>query len=186
MSRPFVVFSLPRSRSAWLSVLLGSPDTPVGHDIGPTVDSVSEFCTKLQELGGSCETGAAFAWKLIRNRLPEAVFVVVKRDPETVTRSLERFGLMGQGEEMHTRAVLLDEISAQPGTLTIDFDALTSEQACAWIYGHCLRQPMPRAWWAHLDPINIQVDMARQIDLLIRRRPQIDALKAEARELAHG
>jgi hypothetical protein len=179
---PFVVFSLPRSRSAWLSVLLSSPGAICGHDIGPTLRSPEEFGERLNgELAGTCETGAAFAWRQIWQMLPDANFVVIRRDPQAVVRSLDAFGISGQDEEMRTRSAQLDEISAIPGTLTLEADELADEAACAMIYAHCLGRKMPSAWWAHLDHINIQVDMRRQLQLLAERRPQIEALKAQVR-----
>lgn len=180
---PFVVFSLPRSRSTWLSIFLSRPDAICGHDIGPTLDRPEEFAERLTaDLVGTCETGAAFAWKLIREMLPEARFVVVRRDPAEVVRSLERFGITGQEGEMWGRARDLDRISAEPGTVTIDHTDLGDRAVCAALYRFCLGVPMPRAWWAALDPVNIQVDVGRQLQLLAERRPQIEAVKAGARE----
>lgn len=183
MMPPFVVFSLPRSRSAWLSVLLSGPGAICGHDIGPTLRAPNEFAERLSgDLVGTCETGAAFAWRLIWQMLPDANFVVIRRDPEAVVRSLSAFWISGQNEEMRARSAQLEEISALPGTLTVNFAELADEAASAMIYAHCLGRQMPRAWWAHLDPLNIQVDMQRQLRLLAERRPMIDALKAQVRE----
>lgn len=186
--RPFVVFSLPRSRSTWLSVFLSSPDARCGHDIGPTLNRPEDFGARLRgDLIGTCETGAVFAWPLIRKMLPEARFAVVRRDPDHVTRSLERFGIWGQREEMWRRAAKLDELAAQPGVLSVGYDELGRPEPCAELYRHCLDREMPEGWWAQLDPINIQVDMGRQLALLTTRHAQIAALKAMAREhMAHA
>jgi hypothetical protein len=181
MNNPFVVFSLPRSRSAWLSVLLSGPGAVIGHDSGPQTNNVAEFIAAVD--GGTCETGAAFAWPLIRRMLPDAKFAVVRRDPAQVVQSLARFGLHGYEDELADRVRQLDQISAQPGTLSVEFEDLANEDACAQLYDHCLGRPMPRGWWRHLDPINIQVDMRRQLQLLASRQPQIAALKAEAQRL---
>ena len=182
MPAPFIVFSLPRSRSTWLGVFLSRPDAICGHDIGPTCDHPGEFIAKLrEEVVGTCETGAAFAWKLIRRELPEARFAVIRRDPAEVVRSLERCGVTGQEGEIWGRARDLDRICAEPGTLAIDYADLARPEVCAALYRHCRGEPMPRAWWAALDPVNIQVDMGRQLGMLAARRTQIEALKAAAR-----
>src|SRR6185503_11458650 len=79
-SAPFVLFSLPRSRSAWLSVLLSRPGALVGHDIGIGCAQPEDFAQRLRsDLAGTCETGAAFAWRLIRWLVPDARFAVVRR-----------------------------------------------------------------------------------------------------------
>lgn len=181
--RPFVVFSLPRSRSAWTSVFLSAPGAACGHDIGPTLDFPDDFERLLTtKFVGTCETGAAFAWRLIREQLPQAMFVVIRRDPAQVIRSLEAFGIVGQEGEMWGRARDLDQISAQPGTLTLDFDDLGKAWQCGRLYWHCLGRPMPMTWWQQLQRLNVQVDMDRQLKMLMERRPQIEALKAAARE----
>lgn len=184
MTAPFVVFSLPRSRSTWLSVFLGAPDAVVAHDLGPQVSSPAEFAWRLtNDFVGTCETGAAFAWRLIRRLVPGVRFAVVRRDPASVIASLERFGLTGYGPEMEARMAALAEISAQPETLTIDFASLSDERACAELYRHCVGKPPPPLWWRHLDPINIQVDMTRQLEFLRAHGLRITAVKDEARRL---
>lgn len=180
MSDPFLVFSLPRSRSAWLSVFLSTAGHGVGHDIGAESRSPEDFLGRLLRLRGSCETGAAFAWDLIRKALPRARFAVVLRDPEAVIESLERFGFSGQREEMFRRYDQLRAISAFPGVFTTSFDALADEGRASALHRHCTGGEPPAGWWAQLDPLNIQVDMARWVARLRQNQAQIQTLKAEA------
>lgn len=184
-SRPFVVFSLPRSRSTWLSVFLSRPEARCGHDIGPTLDHPEDFAERLclGGLVGTCETGAAFAWRFIRQQIPEAQFVVLRRDPAKVVRSLEVLGIKGQEGEMWGRARDLDVISAQPGTITLESDHLAKPYVCAELYKALLGRSMSPGWWAQLDATNIQVDINRALQLLMERRPQIEALKAAVRAM---
>lgn len=182
MAPPFVVFSLPRSRSAWLSVLLSSPEKVVGHDIAAVSASFDDFMARLGP--GSCETGMAFAWRAIRAASPEARFVVVRRDPGDVVRSLDYFGLTGQDAEILRRDAHLDEIAAQPGTLSVRFEDLADYWACGAIFQRCLGKTMPMAWWAALDPINIQVDMHRQVRLLNDRAQEAAAFCLDAERAA--
>lgn len=181
----FVVFSLPRSRSAWLSAFLGAPGRVVGHDIGVTSTSPDHFAWRLKnELAGSCETGAAFAAPLIRRLIPDAVFATVRRPVEEVCASLARFGLTGLEDEMQSRDKALDDIeAANPDALRIEFKDLIKATACDHIHLHCTGLPMDGAWWAAMDPLNIQVDMARQIALITRNAVQIEELKWQARRM---
>lgn len=175
---PFVVFSLPRSRSAWLSTLLGC-----GHDIGVECETPEEFVGKIGI--GTCETGAAFAWPLIRQLLPDAPFVVVKRPVEDVCASFARLGIIGLEPEMRRRDAQLDEISAQSGVLTVGFADLRSAAVCGGVYAHCLGRSMDLASWQRLETLNIQVDILHQMARLETNRPRIAKLKAEvARRMA--
>lgn len=180
---PFIVFSLPRSRSAWLTVFLSAPSRLVGHDIGITSGSPGEFIERLRgPLAGTCETGAAFAWPLIKKRLPEARIAVVVRAPAEVCASLARFGFTGIEAEIAERSRQLERISAAAGVVTIQYQHLTDPQACARLHHHCTGRDMDMAWWRHMDGMNVQVDMAKRTALLHRNGPQIAALKAAVHE----
>jgi hypothetical protein len=184
---PFIVFSLPRSRSAWLSVLLSGGGEMVGHDTGIDCRTPEDFVFRLAGMAGTCETGAMFAWPLLRRMLPEVTFAVVRRDPRAVCASLERFGLNGYLEEMQARAALLDEIAALPGVLSVDADSLANPGVCSALFAHCTGRAMSARWWGHMAALNVQVDMPSRIDRLVRNADRIAALKAEvARRLAHG
>jgi hypothetical protein len=174
-----LVFSLPRSRSAWLSAFLGAPGRVVGHDIGVTCDTPADFAWRLNlELAGTCETGAAFAWRLIRRMMPEAKFAVILRPVDEVCASLARFGLTGVESEMQLRYELLRQISRQPGTMTLEWGALRFQGSCERLYRFCTGEHMDAAWWEAMHRLNIQVDMVQQLKLLQARASQIQGLKA--------
>lgn len=181
----FVVFSLPRSRSAWLSAFLGAPGRVVGHDLGVTCASPAEFIWRLRnELAGTCETGAAFAAPLIKHMAPEVRFMTVRRPVSQVCASLARFEIVGVEQEMLDRDEQLDAIERTiPGVLRVDFADLIRPTVCAQAYQFCTGQVMDGAWWAAMDALNIQVDMARQMALLRANAPRIAGLKAQAAEM---
>ena len=152
----------------------------MGHDIGVECATPEEFLGRLgADLAGTCETGAAFAWRIIRKERPDLKFAVILRDPMDVCASLERFGLHGYLPEMKTRLEYLAEISRLPGTLNLTYEALCRPSACADLYEHCLGEPFDVGWWRQMDGLNVQVDMRRQVERLRTNAPQIAALKAE-------
>ena len=176
--RPYVIFSLPRSRSAWLSALLECE-----HDLGAECRTPDEFVAMAK--GGTCETGAGFAWPLIRQLSPECRFAVVRRPTADVVASFERLGLLGLGSEMERRERDLDALSTLPDTLTVNYADLKSPAVCGGLWAHCRGDAMPMDRWRRFDGLNIQVDLARQLTRLEANRGQIAALKAEvARRLA--
>src|SRR5258706_482392 len=63
---PFIVFTLPRSRTFWLSRFLSGDGTtkPCGHDVGAMVDTLADAKTVITEaLVGTVETGSMLAWR---------------------------------------------------------------------------------------------------------------------------
>lgn len=176
---PFIVFSLPRSRSKWLSVWLAAQGARVGHDLGIECGSVGDFLARLGALEGTCETGAMFGWRLLRAMLPRARFITIHRPKAEVLASLARFGLRGLEEEIERREAMLQVIAQQPGTMSFHYDELDELEACQrlWIQtigpGFCPEQ------WLEYDRCNVQVDMPRHLWKIAQNAPGIAALKAE-------
>jgi hypothetical protein len=179
---PFVVFSLPRSRSAWLSTVLCSSGRLVGHDIGINCKTPEDFISELTSRGGTCETGASFAWREIRKVFPYAPFVVILRNPKDVDESLQKFGLAGYLPELEKRYEELIEISSQPNVFSCRYEDLSSSEIISDLYRHCTGQESSLDWINKLQDTNIQVDMGRRISTLSQNKTQIDLLKQQINE----
>jgi hypothetical protein len=66
MQHPFVIFGLPRSRTAWLAHWLGLGRGLVGHDMAIEANTAQGFLDALWQRAGTVETGAMRAWRLLR------------------------------------------------------------------------------------------------------------------------
>lgn len=177
LSKPFIVFSLPRSRSAWLSVLLSASGGPTGHDIGIETDTPDDFIQELKLRGGTCETGAIFAWRKIKAIIPEIKFAVVLRDPEEVIQSLAKFDLTDFDLEIQTRYNQLVELSEQSEVFTCRFSELNDNLIVSQLYKHCTDLDIPINWLSKLQNMNVQVDMPSRISRLQERSEDIKNLK---------
>lgn len=161
---PFVVFSLPRSRSRWLASFL-SNGAECSHDLPVTVGSVDELCEAVSR-GGSVETGLVSAWRLLRQRFPEVRFAVVQRPIAEVKASAARFGWVFPDGYLEAQDRGLQEISEQPGTLALNHLDLGTEDGCRSIYEYCTGQLFDPAQWRRMDAQNIQIDMDGRLALL--------------------
>jgi hypothetical protein len=187
VAQPFIIFSLPRSRSAWMSHFLSYAGNKVGHDTLIQCPTIASFLDQflLGTLAGSCETAGVLGWRLIRHLLPEAQLLVVRRNEGEVIDSLRKFGLAENPREIEIRAVMLDLLSSQPGVVTIPYEALDDGQVCQALFERCLGIPMDWTWWGQLARTNIQVKMPQRLLALIENQDQIQGLKADlARQLA--
>lgn len=176
---PFIVLSLPRSRSAWCKHFLSYAGAEVGHDEATKCGSVGEFKARLAVLSGSCETGAVLGWRLLVEEIPGVRLVVVKRDPVEVFQSLLRFGIDADLDDLVRKWVLLDVVSALPGVLTLPYPALSSPQACQLLFEFCLDLPFDWQWWEKLHSTRIEIDMRLRLQDLIMNRGRIESFKAE-------
>ena len=185
---PFIVLSLPRSRSAWMSAFLSYGGLRCGHDIAVECASIADFKAALDDLRGTCETGAAIAWRLLRQEYPQAKLVVVQRPVGEVMDSFARMRLFPSDtladltNEMLRRALFLNELSRQPNVLFLPFRAIDEEAGCAMLFEHCLGIPHDHEWWLCLRDLNIQIDFPARLKRLARNAAHLARLKAEVVE----
>ncbi len=191
MSRrpPFIVLSLPRSRSAWITAFLSYGGRKCGHDLATQCESVADFAAMLRgEYAGTAETGAVVGWRAIRALMPEAKIAVVRRPVQEVHNSLARFGLGGKllMDELRERDAMLEQVAAVPGVRSFTFDDLEGINACQQLFEHCLGEPFEWEWWESLANVNVQVDVRDRLKYLVDNKTKIDALKADAARIARA
>ena len=160
MNPKFLVLSLPRSRSAWLSRFLSYRGARCGHDVAIQCESVAAVKAVLGTYDGSCETGAMLAGPALKTIFPNTRLILVRRPVDEVVQSFTRnLGLMVDVTELHRRNVMLNEIAAMPDVLSFDYADLIKPQTCAAIFEACLNRPFNEAWWRDWDMLNVQVNM---------------------------
>ena len=180
----FVVFSMPRARSFWLSRDLSAGGWHCGHDEARHFRSLDDVRSWLaQPLTGTVETAAAPFWRLAMELAPDARVVVLRRPVPEVVDSLARFGfdpaVMRPVIERHDAK--LAQIAARwPGALSVDSADLDNEATCARVFEHCTGLAHAPAWWRALAPLNLQYDMAAMVRYALAYAPQIERLRLAA------
>lgn len=189
-SAPFIIHTLGRSRTAWLSSFLTYGKVKCFNEHAVRLRSVDEAVDFLTQGNvGAAETGAAPGWQLIRHYIPSVKTVVIRRDPEDVIRSFARSEIahIASVDEGRLRKVIayedrcLDEIEKQPNTLSFSFDDLKREAVCAAIFEHCLPYKFDRGWWQDLREKNIQADVAEIVAYYHRNRDDVESFKRQAK-----
>lgn len=163
---PFVVLSLPRSRSAWLSRFLTYRDWVCGHEELRHMRCLEDIKTWFaQPCIGTAETAAAPWWRLLPSVAPDCKIVVVRRPVDEVIESLRRIpGLRFDLDRLAPAMRRLDHKLGQiekrvPNVLSVGFSDLEREDSCASVFEHCLPHRHDSAHWATLAPINMQINM---------------------------
>ena len=129
MSQSFLIFALPRSRTAWLATML----TSIGYD----GDYCSSFCQhewfdfdnplpNRTHFNGASSTGAALHWEKVLKNNPDARIVTIRRKPlDAVLASYERATGLKAEDMFQTMAranVCLNAIEADTGCLSVNFN----------------------------------------------------------------
>jgi hypothetical protein len=184
VSEPFVIFAMPRSRTAWLARFLTYGCWQCGHDELRHCRSLDDVRSWLaQPYTGTVETAAAPFWRL----LPADVRVVtVRRSVPDVVASLARAGIAFDATVMmrviQHQERKLDQIEHRlPGVLAIRFEDLADEATSARVFEHCLGLPHDPAWWAAASVVNIQINLAHLLRYYGAHAPQMDKLAKQAR-----
>ncbi len=140
---PFAVFSLPRSRSAWLSRFLTYGEWSCGHEEIRNLRSIDDI--KLwfsQPNTGTVETAGAPWWRTMLKFAPDTKVVVVRRPVEEVFDSL--MALPGVTFDpavlmplLYKLDCKLNQIEARiPNELSVRFADLADEAVCARVFEH--------------------------------------------------
>lgn len=180
---PFIVLSLPRSRSAWIARFLSYGDMRCGHDLATTCETVKEFTNLLgAEYAGTAETGAVVGWRAIRRLRPDLKIAVIRRPVDEVYHSLARFGVGSPAlmAELSKRDAMLDEVGRLRGVRSFSFSDLNSVTSCQELFEHCLGSPFDWEWWECLANVNVQVDVPGRLKYLADNRERIEGLKQDA------
>src|SRR5690348_11556095 len=110
----FIVYALPRSRTAWLSRFLTYGEWACGHDEARHLRSVEDIKSWFaQPNTGTAETAAAPFWRTVQHISPDTKVVVVRRPVEDVLESLMRLAPFDRVQlEAHLRRLdrKLDQI----------------------------------------------------------------------------
>lgn len=185
--RPFIVYSLPRARTAWLSEFLSYDTWKCHHEAATSmrsIDDVSAFFA--QPCTGTVETAAAQGWRLLHHHVPGIRATVIRRPVDAVMQSMLAVDLAGEfvydapklRKVMEYGDRMLAEISAQPKVLTVAWEGLGHEDVCAAIFEHCLPLKFDRAWLRFWWGRNVQIDIRGMLRDYHANRAAIDEFKS--------
>lgn len=177
-SEPYIVYALPRSKTFWLSHFLTYRDWNCGHDELRHCRSLDDVRSWLSlPFTGTVETSAAPFWRLV----PGIKSVVIRRPVEEVTESMLRLGF-NIDPVVFTNFIRrfdrkLDQIEQRvPNVLSVTFDELITEDGCKRVFEYCLPYPHDPDWYAHMAPLNLQVDLRHVTSYYLAHQQQLDKL----------
>ena len=93
MPAPFVILALPRSRTAWLSAWLSDRDRVCLHDALAYAHSRDALLALTAGGNGLAETAGMVLPRVLHDTLPDARYLIVRRDPKHVEASLSHLGV---------------------------------------------------------------------------------------------
>ncbi len=187
MKPGFIVYAMPRSRTAWMSKFLSYGGWSCWHEQAIFMRKIEDFQTILSwPRIGTVETAMAPGWRLLHHYSPSVNCVVVKRPIPEVVESMMATDLKGIAtyeRNSLTRILeygdrMLDDVSQNvPGCLTLDFADLSTEAGCKTLFEHCLPFKFDPEWWEERQAENVQVDVANYVRYYHENKPDIEGFK---------
>lgn len=187
--RPFIIYALPRSRTAWLSCFLTYGPWRCGHEILLDRATIADAVGYLrQDYVGVADTALILAADVVSKSIPDARVVVIHRKIDDIADSLIKAGFVGPSrDEIIEFSVLgkcmLEVMSNRPGVLSFDFDELDEAVACKSIFEHCLHMPFVRDWWDRWSRLNVQVSSQTMLRAFSANSESLLKLTAELETL---
>ena len=189
---PFVVFAMPRSRSAWLSSFLTYGDWQCAHEELRHVRSLADVQSWLSmPRTGTVETAAAPFWRLLRQFRPDARVLVVMRPAAEVVESFLKLDLRGEGSfdrsqlirmTRRLEAKLWQIAERWPGARICRFEDLNDEETCREVFEFCLPYAHDHEWFSRVSTVNVQCSMPALMRYERAYRAQLVLANAKAKQ----
>jgi len=160
---PFLIFSMPRSRSAWLSNFLSTGSVLCLHDglrfsrdppsIKSVFDAVAEGSPHKDPIIGNCDNGMCLFADEVMAEMPDAKYAVVMRKPGRVRVSLSKL-LPDLDADVVDNIVdksweAMKDLAARGIGPVVDFDDLTEPKVGRYLWEHLIPDlDFPEARWA--------------------------------------
>lgn len=186
MSAPFIIYGLPRSRTAWLSMFLTYKDWTCHHEKMMHMRRIGDFKELMSAPNtGAAETGACYGRCLMKWFAPNLKEVVILRPVEEVMESLMKIDMEGTFTfdrqklqkliEKGRRA--LDKIAKDPKVLVIEYADLEKEETCKRLFEFCLPYQFDREWWKYMDQKIITINFPLLAIYRTQHKSLIDGYK---------
>ena len=186
MTVPFIIYALPRSRTAWLSAFLTYKDWECYHDAAGFMRSMDDVKAFFNSGNVGCvETAASYGRCLLKWLIPDLREVVILRPVEECIESIMNLDLRGQAsfdrkkitKLMERGRKTLDKISKDPNVLVINYADLDKEETCKSIFEFCLPYKFDKNWWQEMRHKNIQINMLSLLQYRWKNKDTIDDFK---------
>lgn len=187
---PFIIYALPRSRTAWLAEFLTYGPWTCFHERAVTMRSLKDVRAFFsQPHMGTVETGVSPGWPLINALVPNIRTVAIHRPVDDVVKSIKEIDVSSFAtydyEKLRRNLThmsrCLKRISDLPGVLSVEFSGLESEATCKAIFTHCLPYHFDRPWWDFMKDQNVQIDVPEHVRYCLAHKTEIEKFKRECK-----
>lgn len=182
--RTFFIFSLPHSRTAWLTNFMTHGNAHCFHEALISCHRVSDlkpiFEGTKKPIVGNADCLNALVADDIMAAFPESRLVVVERNPDKVEQSLSALGSWNPDMVRWMRNEL-EQVKAKYAPLIMPYEALSTPEGCKLVWNYCIGDfsdgtSFDHRRWEMLDALNVQIDLEKHTRKVARYRDSLDYL----------
>lgn len=144
IQKPFLIFGMPRSMTAWLSCFLTCGPVFCQHELSGKLDSPQEIAESIKKqpfpFSGLADPGALIFWKELTELLPDATLIYIRREPKESRYSLAAAGDVDSNLLLPRYASLIQNASAfceHAEPKIFEFHDLLQEPYLRLLWGWC-------------------------------------------------
>lgn len=166
-ARPFLITGLPRSRTAWLSVLCTTGDSICYHEPTSTMNDIKELADvydkpSLKYVGAS-DSGLGFFLPWVMEAINPRT-VIIDRGLDEVRQSLVKCGITKEGG-LRMLMDCLNRYKYHPSVLWVPYKALDNKRWIEKIWMHLMPGLVfDEGRYEQLAHMNITVDIPHKIE----------------------
>lgn len=178
----FLIISLPRSRTAWLSVALTYGNSYCFHEPLLGCESVSDLKKKFDavqsDVVGGADTGAILFLNAIIKEIPDIRILLIDRNIEDCEASMEAMGF--EDVDLSEVKAALDEAASREYVKVVKYEELSDPTVGMEIWQHCVgTNEFNMQRWKDLCKLDIQVNTEQFFQELNYQQASIELLKEE-------
>lgn len=182
-TKPFLIFGMPRSMTAWLSCFLTCGPVFCQHELSGKLDSPQEIAESIKKqpfpFSGLADPGALMFWKELTELLPDATLIYIRREPKESREALACIGAVDANVLLPRYSELIRQAAGflQSCKATIlEFHDLLQEPYLRLLWGWCAgSSPLPEE---HLKKMmTLRVTQKDEIIQSAARSPQTKGVK---------
>ena len=178
-AKPFLITGLPRSRTAWLSVLCSTSDSICYHEPIGGIRDVSDiealYRSDFYKYVGISDSGLGFflPW-ILENIKPRTL--IVERDPLQVAASLAQLGLP-RTNFLDLLGERLAPFKSHPLVMWVPFEALNTKRVIQKIYWHLMPgHAFGEERYEQLAKMKIETDFMQSVAEARKKKSNLDSL----------
>lgn len=179
---PCLVIGTPRSRTAWLSALLSTPDRPFLHEPAAAWAGMADLRAFLVRSGAACDSGLSLFWQDAVSYRPDCRVAVILRPVEEVMGSLIRVRLpisVGTWDTVRKIHAAASQAAMRKGVFLASYADLQSNLVCANLYRFMHGHEPPLGWISQWQSMNVQRDWRKQLAAVEKNREGMPRLLFE-------